>query len=302
MAIRRGSLSALLAPTYRKVYVETGTERPLEYTLVANVSEMEWNPVTDQQVAGLGTMPAKPEGRAFSLDELTIGGTKSYTANPYGLAVEVTFEAWRDELYGVLNEMIKGLARAARHRQETQFWAIFNDAFTGSYYTGFNSVRLCYTSQTAITGAGGSAGANRPSVEIGLSVTGIQNMITRFEGMTNESGLPQMMAPSMILTGPTNKFLCREILGSGGKPYTADNEVNALIEEDLTWMICHYLTSTTAWFGMAPKGVHDVNFLWRDYEIFDMFDDPRTKNAVATSYQRFGEGFGSWRGVDGSTG
>src|SRR5574343_133970 len=260
MAIRRGSLSALLAPTYRKVYVETGTERPLEYTLVANVSEMEWNPVTDQQVAGLGTMPAKPEGRAFSLDELTIGGTRTYTANPYGLAVEVTFEAWRDELYGVLNEMIKGLARAARHRQETQFWAIFNDAFTGSYYTGFNSVRLCYTSQTAITGAGGSAGANRPSVEIGLSVTGIQNMITRFEGMTNESGLPQMMAPSMILT------------------------------------------RTTAWFGMAPKGVHDINFLWRDYEIFDMFDDPRTRNAVATSYQRFGEGFGSWRGVDGSTG
>src|SRR5574343_448078 len=302
MAIRRCSLSALLSPQYRRVYMETGEERPLEYPLVFNVTEMDWNPVTDQQVAGLGTMPYKAEGTAFTLDRITIGNSQDYTATPYGLAVEVTFEAWRDELYGVLQEMIKGLARAARYRQEVQAWAVFNDAFAGSPYKGFNSVALCSTSQPAITGAGGSAGANRPSPDIGLSITGIQNMITRFETMTNESGLPQLMAPSMILTGPTNKFICREILGSGGKPYTTDNETNALIEEDLTWMIGHYFSSTTAWWALAPKGVHDLQFLWRDHEIFDMFDDPRTKNAVATSYQRFTEGFGAWRGVDGSTG
>ena len=52
----RGSISALLAPTYRQVYFETGKERPLEYPLVLNVSDMEWNPVTDAQVSGLGTI------------------------------------------------------------------------------------------------------------------------------------------------------------------------------------------------------------------------------------------------------
>ncbi len=34
----------------------------------------------------------------------------------------------------------------------------------------------------------------------------------------------------------------------------------------------------------------------------DSFDDPRTKNAIFTSYQRHTQGFGTWRGVDGSTG
>ena len=94
----RGYISALLAPDLRKVYVDTGKERPLEYPEFFNVSDMEWNPVTDQQVSGLGTLPSKPEGTPFSLDELLMGGTKQYTASPFGMAVEITWEAWRDEL------------------------------------------------------------------------------------------------------------------------------------------------------------------------------------------------------------
>jgi hypothetical protein len=86
----RGTIAELVAPDLRKVYIETGKERPLEYPLFFNVQEMEWNPLTDQQVTGLGTMPAKAEGEQFSFDELMIGGTKTYTASPYGLAVEIT--------------------------------------------------------------------------------------------------------------------------------------------------------------------------------------------------------------------
>jgi hypothetical protein len=33
-----------------------------------------------------------------------------------------------------------------------------------------------------------------------------------------------------------------------------------------------------------------------------MFDDPFTKNAIATTYQRHTVGYGAWRGIDGSTG
>ena len=50
----RGTISALLAPDLRKVYVDTGKERPLEYPNVFNVQDMEWNPVTDQQVSDHG--------------------------------------------------------------------------------------------------------------------------------------------------------------------------------------------------------------------------------------------------------
>lgn len=297
--VGRGAISALLTPNLRKVYIETGKERPAEAPLFFNMDDMPWNPVTDQQVTGLGTMPSKSEGAQFTMDEMIMGGSKTYTAAPYGLAFEATWEAWRDELYGVLEEMTRQLARASRNRMEVDAWSILNNAFSTSF-NGFTSGEaLCSTSHT---GLDGTVRANRPSPDIGLSITGIQSAIVRFEGMTDERGLPRLMAPVNVLVSPTNKFIAREVLGSAGKPYTTDNEQNAIIQEDLTWMVVHYFTTSTYWFMSAAKGVHDLNFLWRDHPIFDSFDDPYTKNAVFTSYQRHTKGFGSWRGVDGSTG
>ena len=300
MAVTRGAIAALLAPDLRKVYFETGKDRPREYPIVFNVSDMEWNPITDKQVSGLGTMPSKNEGVQFTMDEIILGGTKAYTASPYGLAVEITYEAWRDELYGALKEMVRCLSRAGHNREEVAAWSAFNNAFSTSY-TGFGSGEsLCSTTHT---GLDGETRANQPSPDIGLSITGLQNMITNFEGMEDERGLPRLMAPSMLVISPSNKFVAREILGSGGKPYTTDNEINALVEEDLKYMVCHYLTTSAYWFALSSKESHDLNFFWRDHPIFDMFDDPYTKGAVATAYQRHTNGeYGSWRGVYGSTG
>jgi hypothetical protein len=297
--ITRGSISSLLAPDLRNVYIEKGKERPKEYPLVFNVQDMEWNPVSDYQVSGLGTQPAKPEGTQFTFDEIITGGTKTYTATPYGLAVEITWEAWRDELYGVMQEMVRCLATAGRNREEVSAWSVMNNAFSTSFVGFTASESLC---STAHTGLDGTSRANRPSPDVGFSVTGIQNSITRFEDQTDERNLPRLMAPVMAVIASANKFVAREILGSSGKPYTANNEINALVDDDLSFMVSHYITTSTYWFLAAAKGVHDMNFLWRDYPIFDMFDDPFTKNAIATTYQRHASGYGAWRGVDGSTG
>lgn len=297
--ISRGSISELLAPDLRQVYVDTGKERPKEYPLVFNVQDMEWNPVSDFQVSGLGSMPVKNEGTQFSFDDLITGGTKTYTATPYGLAVEITWEAWRDELYGVMQEMVRCLARAGRNREEVSCWSILNNSFSTSYAGFIAAKSLCSITQT---GLDGESRANRPSPDIGFSVTGIQASITRFEDMTDERDMPRLMAPTMAVITSANKFVAREIFGSAGKPYTAQNEINALVDEDLSFMVSHYVTTSTYWWLLAAKGQHDLNFLWRDQPIFDMFDDPTTKNAVATAYQRHTQGYGSYRGVDGSTG
>lgn len=298
MPIGRGSFTPLLTPDLHRVFVETGKERPLEYTMVLNVSEMPWNPIVDRQISGLGTLPSKAEGAQFVLDEPILGSTVSYEAEAYGLALEFTWEMWRDELYGVMREMVAELKRASNNRQEVQAWSVFNNAFNTSF-VGFDGDPLCSTSHTGLDGVNRT---NRPSPDIGFSVTGIQNMILRFEGMTNERNLPRLMSPEKFLLGPANKFVAREILGSSGKPYTADNELNALVAEDMGWMIVHYFSTAQQWFGITSKDAHDLNFFWRDKPIMDSFDDPWSKNAIYTLYQRHTQGFGSYRGVDGSTG
>lgn len=205
---------------------------------------------------------------------------------------------WRDDLYGIMRELAAELARSSRNRQEVSAWSILNNAFNSSF-SGFDGDSLCSTSHTGLDGENRS---NRSSPDIEFSITGVQDAIERFETLENERGRPQVLAPTMAIVTPQFKWAAREILGSTGKPYTTDNELNALIAEDLSWMVSHYLTTSTYWFLLASKGVHDLNYRWRDEPIYDNFDDPWTKNAIFTVYQRHTQGFGTWRGVDGSTG
>lgn len=296
--VTRSTFAPLLDRSLRKVWFDTGKERPLEYEMIFNVESMDWNPVRDQQVAGIGSQPEKPEGSNFQLDRHLIGGDKEYLAIPYGLAIEFTWESWRDEQYGVAREMVAEMARAVRQRQEVSAWSVFNNGFDAAF-DGFTTGESLFGPHVTLDGA---TIRNRPAADVGLSDTAIQNSIFRFETMLTERGQPRLLTPTMAIVTPQDKMTAREVLGSTGKPFVADNEQNALLGDDLGWMVSHYLTNQTNWFLTTSKEGHDLNFLWRDRPIFDSFDDKWTKNAVFTSYQRFATGFGSWRGVDGSTG
>ena len=297
--ITTAGLSELIDPSLRKIYVETGKERPLEFPIVMNTQDMEWNPITDRNFAGLGTMPTKPEATQFKMDDPIAGTTKVYTAVAYGMGFEVSWEMWRDDMFGFMQTLARELGRASRNRQEVQAWSVYNNAFNTSF-TGFQATTsLCSTTHT---GLDGTVSTNRPAVEVGVSVTGIQQAVENFEGMVNERNLPWLKTPSMVIIDPANKWVTREVLASSGKPFTADNEFNSLLEEDLGWMVSHYITTATNWFVQSMKGEHDLWFMWRDHPMMDSFDDERTKTAVFTSYQRHTEGFGEWRGIWGSSG
>jgi hypothetical protein len=291
--------SALLAPDIWEVVVETGREVELIYPRFMNEVDMPFRTVKSQQVAGLGTVPAKPEGSAFAVDAPNLENSKIGSANAYGLALVFSWEAWEDELYGVLRDMAKELARSSRYRMEVDAHTVINNAFN-SAYTGYNpGEALCSTSHTSPTT--GTVQANRPSPDVGFSISGLQAAMQSFYMMLNDRDLPQAMFPSTVLIDPTNVWAARDILGSSGKPFTADNEANNLIVDNLTYIVDRYLT-TTAWFLMAPKGQHGMYFGVRTPPIFDSWDDPWTKNAVFSVFQRHGSWFTDWRGVYGSLG
>lgn len=297
--ITRAGFSELLRPDLHQVYVDTGLQNPTEFDKILNVIDMPYNPITDQQISGLGTMPVKDEGEAFDMDEPIMGGSVSYLAVPYGLAVEFTFEAWNDELYGVFSEIVMELQRASQNRLEVDAHAPLNLAESGTA-TGFDSLSLINTAHTLLDGS--STVSNRPTVDVNFSFTAIQVAMQSYHDLIDERGLPRLLSPAMALVTSSFYSDAREILGSSGKPLTANNELNSLVHEDLMWMVSHFITTANKWFIMSRQGVHDLNFYIRNDPSFAMFDDPRTGNAVATVYQRHTSGFGTWRGVYGSTG
>ena len=131
---------------------------------------------------------------------------------------------WRDERFGLMEEMTRELRRSSLQRLNVSGWAAVNNAFSTSF-AGFEASKsLCSTSHVGLDGV---TRANRPSVDIGLSVTAIQGATTRFMNMTNERNLPLMLSPDVLVLNPAQRFTAREILGSSGAPYKADNEINS---------------------------------------------------------------------------
>lgn len=272
----------------------------MEHPIWVNLPAMPWNPVTDQQMTGIGTAQSMPEGTQFPTAAPIMGPTKSYFAEPYGLLVEFTFPMWRDELYGIMNEMVAELTRAMRDRVEISAHAVLNRAFDTAF-TGYTATSLCSTSHASIDGT--TTFANRPATDISFGITYLQGANLRFENMKNESHQPRLMAPVMAIISPENKYVARAVLGSSGVPFKADNEQNVLVQDDLTYHVNHRLTNVNAAFLLAAKGVHDLNFFVADEPMPDSFDDPRTKNAAFSIYARHDESsWGSFRGVDGTPG
>jgi len=298
--ITRGAFSALNTPDLYNVFVETGMERPLEYPMWINISTMPWNPLTSRRASGLTATPDKPEGERFTTMSPLLGNAVTRTAEPRGCAVEITYEGWTDELYGFHRGCVAEMRRGSNNRLETDAHSVLNNAFSTSY-TGYEtSTALCSTSHTTLRG---QTWANTPAVAQSFGTTYVQGALRRFHAMPNEDGLPMLMYPTMALIHYDNIFVAREVLGSSGSPYTSDCEINSLIQEDLRWMVSHYLTTSTYAFLMASQGVHDLQFGVRDAPMFDSFDDPWTKNAVFTVYQRNTLGyFDSARGIDGTPG
>lgn len=294
----RGGFNSLLRTELAGVFMGTYKERPLEYPYFFNIADMETNPEKYQQISGLGTAFQMGEGDTFPLDEAVLGGTKSYEVTNHGIAIEISYRLWRDEKYGIMRDLVAEEARAMRNKQEVNAWSLLMNAFDNAF-AGFDGVSLCSTAHPPYAPNGVTI-ANRPATDIGFGVTALQNSVIRFEDQVNDRGLPMLLSPSKVLVSTANRFLAREILGSGGRPFTANNEINALVQDDLGYQICHYFTTKSAWFVAAAKGVHDINFKWRDRPMFDGFDDPWTKNAIFTGFMAFDQGFASFRGIDGS--
>lgn len=296
----KAAYAQLAGVDLHKLVIEVGKERTPEYPLFMNAGPMPWNPITERNMTGFGAMGTKPEGTAFKTDSAIVGGTVSYDAVSYGMAAEFTFENWRDENYGAFREICGEMVRAARLRKEVVGHGPINDAFSGTFFTGFDGVQLCSTAHTRLDG--GANMSNRPSPDIGFSDTAVQEIMLLAHRAVNHRGFTEVLSPVQFLLGPINYKAAREVLGSSGRPYSADNEINALVEEQHSWMIDHYLTTEANWFALAAKGVHDMWMYTRTDIIDDAFDDPWTKNTVFSLFMSIVAGFGRFQGVWGSTG
>lgn len=298
MATSTGSLAALLDPGYRFVFFNWLAEHPMEYTAVFNVLTSERAYEEDLVVAGLGAVPEKPEGTSIIYDDPIQGSEVRYTHRSYGLGFRVTEEMYEDDLYGVVKRVVAALARSAKHTHEAIVWDVLNFAFSTTR-VGQDNLPLCSTAHTLL---GGGTYGNRPNTDTDLNGTSLQQAIDSFERTVDHRGLPMALSARTLVIPPELKWRAREVLESGYIPGSSDNDINALKQEGLNYVVSHYLGSAAAWFLTSDKEEHDLKCYERRGTRMRSADDFDSGDMKSKVDFRKSAGFTNWPGVYGTTG
>jgi len=302
MGSRSSAFSHLLQPELHEIFFEKYGQYPNEYAEVFNVLSSDRAYEEDGEITGLGQMVQKQEGRSIAYDDPFQGQLKRYAHVPFALGFRVTHELYMDDQYNIIKRMPQALSRSAHQTNEVQAWNVFNNAFSTAYL-GLDGQPLCSVAHPNVSVAAGSGPySNRLSTDADLSVTSLQSAIELMENMTDDRDLNIMVKPRRLVIPVHLKWMARELLNSEYKPGSADNEINSLADEELKYMVGHYLTSTSAWYLLAGNEDHYLRYFWREKLSFDNDDDFDTGDAKFKAYMRFSVGFSGWRGIVGTPG
>ena len=303
MTITRSQFMALLEPKISNIWNEAYPQRAAEYTAFVNVRNTGKATVTDHKMTDFGSLRLKGEGESIIYDDPIDGPDKQYTPVRFALGYKITREMEKHDLYGQMNRLERALIKSAVDLQEVTAAYLINNGFgttaaDGFSATGFDGLGLFSTAHTRLDG--GATQRNRPSTDVDLSPTAVQNMYIDFHNYKDDRGRPSLIRPKLLIISPEDLFTAEEILQSEYKPGTANNDINALRNKGLSFMVSHYKTDTDAWVVVGDQ--HDLNFIWDERPRTGMdedFDQEVIKHKVV---QGFAVGFGEWRGTWGTSG
>jgi len=298
MAMTRSQFTSLLVEGLREVFFNTYKEPNLIYQKIFDVQKSNKYQEVRLGVAGLGMLAPKGEAEPIVYEDATQGYTATFTHNAFAKGIQISRELIDDELYGVMKQMTKALARAGERRVEYDHASIFNNA-TSTAYTGADGLPLLSASHTYAALPGETWSNTSASTD--LSLTALSQAFNAMRRYRDDKGQIIMLTPRTLLIPPELEMTAYEILNSVGKPYTADNEVN-FFKGKLDVVVWNYLTDTNAWFVLCDKSeIAPVSFQRIPME-FDRDTDFETDVLRIKAYTRYSLGWDDARFIYGSMG
>ena len=245
----------LYNPAMQAIFNKNLDARENEYKEFFYLDKTDLYQYQESAFSGLPAAEIKREGIEVNYQVPVQGYDKTYTQVVYANGFKATMEIWKFDRFAQLKKMPKALALSVEQTRHVNLFNHFNRAFSGSY-TGPDAVALCSTAHP-ITGAGGTQ-RNRPSTDVDLSYTGVQQAIMDMDILVNDYGYPLKVTPKKLLVYPTKKMKALEILRSVGNPTNANNVANVVtLSSDLKLVTGHWLSSSTPGYWFLTGDVQD---------------------------------------------
>ena len=301
MAISRAQLLKELLPGLNALfgleYAKYGEEHKEIYEQETSERSFE----EETKLSGFGAAPVKTEGAAVEFDNAQEAFTARYSHETIAMGFAVTEEAMEDNLYDSLSSRYtKALARAMAYTKQVKAAATLNNGFN-SAFTGGDGQPLFSTAHPLVSGGTNST---RPSTGADLNETSLEDSVIQIAAWVDERGLLIASQPRKLIIPPALQFVATRLLETQGRVGTADNDINALVNNGSIpegYSVNHYLTDTNAWFLTTdiPNGLkHFV----RSPMATSMDGDFDTGNVRYKARERYSFGFSDPLGMFGSPG
>jgi phage major head subunit gpT-like protein len=245
------------------------------------------------KVTGFGVAPQIPEGEEVQYHEFKQGYDKTYTMIKYGLGFMATEEMVDDGKFDVMGKLSRMIGKSVFETRQIRAFNIFNNGFATA---GPDGVSLFNASHPLV---GGGTASNTASSD--LTVAALEAAITNFESILDDEGLHIGIKPKYLLVPPALKFRAKEIVASASKSGTANNDINALMDEDLIVISSPYLTDAGQWVLLAEKDEHELHFYDRKVPTVSGAFDFDTDSGKTKMKTRFDVGFSDWFGTYSAT-
>tara|TARA_R100001129_G_scaffold178652_1_gene154673 strand:+ start:477 stop:1388 length:912 start_codon:yes stop_codon:yes gene_type:complete len=301
MAISRAQLLKELLPGLNALFGLEYAKYGEEHKEIYEQENSERSFEEETKLSGFGAAPVKTEGAAVEFDNAQEAFTARYSHETIAMGFAVTEEAMEDNLYDSLSSRYtKALARAMAYTKQVKAAATLNNGFN-SDFKGGDGKALFATDHPLVSGGTNS---NRPSTGADLNETSLEDSVIQIAAWVDERGLLIASQPRKLIIPPALQFVATRLLETQGRVGTADNDLNALVNNGSIpegYSVNHYLTDTNAWFLTTdiPNGLkHFV----RSPMATSMDGDFDTGNVRYKARERYSFGFSDPLGMFGSPG
>lgn len=292
----QGATNLLFRAGLRKDFLDEIKKYEECYSQYLKSSNMDGPELSATIMVGMRRLFELGDGEAVSFDDPKIGPKVVGVDKEFGLGFQVSKKTVEDDLYNKANQSSKWLGHAVNMTKEYRSAQLIDDAFTGATFKGIDNLALCSTAHTLINSD--TTVANRPTTEVGLSVSGITTLMNLAALCKDENGDPHKVMPNTLMIGndTTNYHKALQIFKSAKEPFTTDNQDNAmkLRKYDPKIIVNPYMASTTAYF-LFDSATNDCHFVTRRAPLFEDNYDFLTRASQFSVTMRFLIWFVSWR-------
>lgn len=301
MAISRAQLLKELLPGLNALFGLEYKKYENEHTEIYEIQSSERSFEEETKLATFGQAPIKLEGDSIAYDNAQEVWTARYTHQTVAMGFAITEEAMEDNLYDSLStRYTKALARSMAYSKQVLAASTLNNGFSSSYLYG-DGKSLFATDHPLVSGGTNS---NRPTTQVDLNETSLENAAIQIWAWTDERGLLIAASPRKLIIPPSLSFTATRLLQTELRVATADNDINALKQMSTIpegWSMNHYLTDTNAWYIKTdvPNGLKMFERVALKTSMDGDFD---TGNVRYRARERYSFGVSDPLGMYGSSG